>query len=63
MYFGFLLLLVGWGIFLSHALAFLLVPIFIAYLTQFQILPEERMLTAKFGSRYTDYMLRVGRWL
>lgn len=36
---------------------------FVAYLTRFQVLPEERMLAVKFGSAYTSYRSRVRRWL
>src|SRR5678809_532732 len=42
MYLGFLLVLIGWAIFLSNSLAFLLLPAFILYMNRFQIEPEER---------------------
>ena len=63
MYLGFLLALVGWAVYLSNAGAALLLPAFIAYMTQFQIKPEERALLAKFGSEFAQYMSRVRRWL
>ena len=63
MYLGFLLALVGWAVYLSNAGAALLLPAFIAYMTQFQIKPEERILQAKFGSEFAQYMSRVRRWL
>ena len=34
-----------------------------AYLWRFQIMPEERVLTAKFGSAYVDYTRSVRRWI
>ena len=63
MYLGFLLALAGWAVYLSNAGAALLLPVFIAYMTQYQIKPEERALLAKFGSEFAEYMSRVRRWL
>ena len=63
MYLGFLLALAGWAVYLSNAGAVLLLPAFFAYMTQFQIKPEERALLAKFGSEFGQYMSRVRRWL
>jgi protein-S-isoprenylcysteine O-methyltransferase Ste14 len=63
MYLGFLLALAGWAVYLSNAGAALLLPAFVAYMTQYQIKPEERALLAKFGSDFAQYMSRVRRWL
>jgi protein-S-isoprenylcysteine O-methyltransferase Ste14 len=63
MYLGFLLALAGWAVYLSNAGAILLLPAFAAYLTQYQIKPEERALRAKFGPEFSQYMSRVRRWL
>jgi protein-S-isoprenylcysteine O-methyltransferase Ste14 len=63
MYVGLLLVLTGWAFFLCHALAFLFLPVFVAYMDRFQIVPEERALCALFGSEYTTYMRSVRRWL
>lgn len=63
MYLGFLLMLVGWGVYLSNLAALLLVPSFIVYMNRFQIMPEERALAAKFGAQYVAYMQEVRRWL
>ena len=38
-------------------------PLFIAYMTRFQIIPEERILKLKFGKEYENYCLKVRRWL
>ena len=41
----------------------IIVPLALAaYLWRFQILPEERMLAAKFGNAYLDYTRAVRRW-
>ena len=63
MYLGFLLTLAGWALYLSNAGAALLLPAFVAYMTQYQIKPEERALLAKFGSEFAQYMAHVRRWL
>jgi len=63
MYLGFLLVLIGWAIFLSNALAFLFLPAFILYMNRFQIEPEEKALTSLFGQQFVAYTSRVRRWL
>ncbi len=63
MYLGFFLALAAWGIHLSNAGAVLLLPAFLAYLTRYQIKPEERALLAKFGPEFSRYMARVRRWV
>lgn len=63
MYLGFLFVLAGWAAFLSHVLAFALLPFFVAYMNRFQIIPEERTLAAKFGRQFSDYRNSVRRWL
>ncbi|MCU1274343.1 MAG: conserved rane protein of unknown function [Bryobacterales bacterium] len=63
MYLGFLLILSGWAIFLTNALVFLLLPVFIFYMNRFQIQPEERALTARFGQEFVAYTARVRRWI
>jgi protein-S-isoprenylcysteine O-methyltransferase Ste14 len=63
MYLGFLLALAGWAVYLSNTGAALLLPAFVAYMTQYQIKPEERALLAKFGQEFSQYMSRVRRWL
>ena len=63
MYLGGLIMLLGWAIFLSNPLAFLLLPAYVLYINRFQITPEERALTALFGAPYAAYQVRVRRWL
>jgi protein-S-isoprenylcysteine O-methyltransferase Ste14 len=63
MYLGFLLALAGWALYLSNAVAVLLLPAFLAYMTQYQIKPEERALLTKFGPEFAQYMARVRRWV
>jgi protein-S-isoprenylcysteine O-methyltransferase Ste14 len=63
MYVGLALVLLGWAAFLCSPWAFLGPVIFVLYISRFQIAPEERVLSAKFGAAYTEYAARVRRWL
>jgi protein-S-isoprenylcysteine O-methyltransferase Ste14 len=63
MYLGLLLVLIGWAVWLSHILPLILVPFFVLYMNRFQIEPEERALTAKFGGQFREYARSVRRWL
>lgn len=63
MYVGLVLVLFSWALYLSHFLAFVLLPLFILYMTRFQIQPEERMLAQKFGKAYQTYKAKVRRWV
>jgi protein-S-isoprenylcysteine O-methyltransferase Ste14 len=63
MYLGRSLQLVAWAIYLCNGVAPMLVLFFVVYLTRFQILPEERALTARFGDAYITYQLQVPRWV
>ena len=63
MYVGLACCLVSWAIWLSYLLPWLGVVLFIAYMTRFQIIPEERVLRQKFGDEYQNYYLKVRRWL
>ncbi len=63
MYLGLLWILLGWGIFLSNAPAFVVLPGFILYMNRFQIEPEERALTRLFGQAFLEYRAQVRRWI
>ncbi len=63
MYLGFSVGLLGWAVGLGHPLAFLGPPAFIAYMTRFQIQPEERALRVKFGAEYEAYLSEIRRWI
>ena len=63
MYLGFLLLLLGWAIFLSNLAPFALLPAFVLYMSHFQIRPEERALGSLFAQEYQPYLARVRRWI
>jgi len=63
MYCGMASLLLAWAAYLQSPLSVFGVLVFIGYITQFQIKPEERMLEALFGDEYSRYCARVRRWL
>jgi len=63
MYVGMAFILTSLAIYVENLLAFLAIPMFIGYLTQFQIIPEEKILHQLFGTDYQNYCLRVRRWL
>src|SRR5579872_2135032 len=63
MYLGLTAVLVGWAIWLSVPWVFLGPVAFMLYLTRFQIIPEERVMSSKFGRDYDEYRKRVRRWL
>jgi protein-S-isoprenylcysteine O-methyltransferase Ste14 len=63
MYLGLFLGLLGWGLFLSNALGFIFLPVFILYMNHFQIVPEEIALSSAFRQEFVAYKSRVRRWL
>lgn len=63
MYLGLTFFLIAWAAYLWAIWALLGPILLIAYLTRFQILPEERVLSAAFGKEYEAYKKKVRRWL
>ncbi|NPC56036.1 isoprenylcysteine carboxylmethyltransferase family protein [Caenimonas sp. S4] len=63
MYLSLLLYLLAWTSYLSSWLALLFVPVFVLYINELQIKPEERALSELFGAEYASYKARVRRWL
>ena len=63
MYVGVVALLLGWALWLGVPWVFLGPPALMLFLQRYQILPEERILTERFGSAYLAYCKRVRRWL
>lgn len=63
MYLGMLLALIAWGIILENAIAFTGPVLFVIYMNRFQIQPEERALSARYGQEYDLYRQRVRRWI
>ena len=63
MYLGLALVLLGYAVYLIRPVDFLGPLAFLAYITRFQILPEERAMTRKFDARYEAYARATRRWL
>jgi protein-S-isoprenylcysteine O-methyltransferase Ste14 len=62
MYLGDLLILMGWALYVSNAVALAAPLLFVLYMDLFQIPAEERALSDTFGERYTEFRTRVRRW-
>ncbi len=63
MYLGMLLILTGIAVLLGAPANILVLAGFVAYITHFQIKPEEERLEAMFGDEYRAYKRSVRRWL
>lgn len=63
MYLGFLVALIGWAVWLAAPWALLGPVAYVAWMTRFQILPEERALNEHFGDDFRDYCRRTRRWV
>ena len=63
MYLGLTFVLFGYCAYLANPLSLVSVAAFVAYVTRFQIIPEERILLGIFGDTYASYKSRVRRWL
>jgi protein-S-isoprenylcysteine O-methyltransferase Ste14 len=63
MYVGMAFILLAWAVFLASPWALFGPLIFAAYITRFQIRPEERVLAARFGAEFASYQARVRRWI
>ena len=63
MYLGMLLFLLGLSIYNGIIVGLLFLPLFVGYITFFQIIPEERAMIKIFGEDYKAYMKKVRRWI
>jgi len=63
MYVGLALLLLAWASYLGSIWSVTLIGVYILYIQRFQIIPEERALTALFEEEFTHYKSQVRRWL
>ena len=63
MYLGLLLLLSAWALYHGNFLGFVVLPVFVYYITVFQIMPEELVMQQRFTDQYSAYKAKVRRWL
>ena len=63
MYLGMLLFLLGLSIYNGLIVGLVFLPLFVGYITFFQIIPEERAMIKIFGEDYKAYMKKVRRWI
>lgn len=63
MYLALLLILIAYGVHLGQIVPFMALPLFIWYMNEFQIKPEEQVLLEKFGNEYEKFRKRVRRWI
>jgi protein-S-isoprenylcysteine O-methyltransferase Ste14 len=63
MYVALSALLMGWACWLASPWVLAGPLTFTLFIHRYQILPEERVLAAKFGPEYIAYCRRVRRWL
>ena len=63
MYLGLLLLLLAFLLYLATPLSVIGIIVFVLYVDQFQIKPEEKALQNRFGIEFTEYKSKVRKWL
>ena len=64
MYLGLASILLASCFYFSSLLGIIIyVPLFIFYITVFQIIPEEESMKSLFNDEYSDYCSKVRRWL
>ena len=63
MYLALLLALLAWGLYLSNLYAVAIASLFVPWMNQFQIRPEERAMEKLFAQEFNDYREATRRWL
>lgn len=63
MYLGLTLVLTGFGVWLTAPWSLIGPILFVAFITRFQIIPEERTMRSLFRDAYDDYCRRTRRWI
>ena len=63
MYLGMLLFLLGLSIYNGLIVGLIFLPLFVGYITYFQIIPEEDAMLEILGEEFKVYMKKVRRWI
>ena len=63
MYLGMLLMLCAIAVQFNPIGSFIFCPLFVAYLTVFQIIPEEQAMLELFEAEFVEYKKTVRRWI
>ena len=63
MYLAMALVVLAWGLYFVEVYSPVFLVAFVLFMTQFQIVPEERALDKVFGESYTQYKQKVRRWI
>jgi protein-S-isoprenylcysteine O-methyltransferase Ste14 len=63
MYLGMLLMLCAWAVWLGNLLNLVALPLFVWYMTMFQIIPEELALAELFPEEFSTFKAEVRRWI
>ena len=63
MYFGLLLILFCIGFYLNNLASLFVLPIYVWFISKYQIMPKEEALHKLFGLNYKNYQDRVRRWI
>lgn len=63
MYIGNFIFLLAWLIWLGSAYSLMGLILYVVYMNQFQIKPEERALLSLFGNEYSLFCSTVRRWV
>lgn len=63
MYLALVLVLLALALYFTNVTCFAVIPLFIWYITRYQIKPEEMILDKLFPTEYQAYCQKVRRWL
>ena len=63
MYFGLLLILFSIGMNLQNLASIIVLPLYVGFISKYQIIPEEEALHKLFGEEYQHYQDKVRRWI